>query len=302
MGSVWAIISDEMSAAAVAGVASRSGAPVKAIVFGASELANRVAKYGMESVTWYDADKALPEAMAGTIAKRAEEEKPQAVVSSDQATSRALLGAIAVAIGAAVTDNVIAVKVDDEAVSVERLVADGEAVDVLTASGSVVCTIADSVAEAEPVGDVPVSEGLFNQDSRMKVLSTNEEGEGANGLQHAERVIGVGLGIGAKDNLALVEQLASSIGAEIACTLPLCDNYHWFEHNRVVGTSTQKISPRLYLCFGSSGAPQHMTGVRSSKVIAAVNSDPEAPIFRECAYGIVGDAAKILPAFIKALQ
>lgn len=302
MSNVWAIITDEMSAAAVAGVALRSGTPTKALVFGSSELANRVASFGVESVTWYDADKALPEAMAGTIAKRAEQEKPVAVVSSDSATSRALLGPVAVALGAAVTGKVIAVKVDGEAATVERLVADSEAVDVLAAPGSVVCTIADGVDEAEASEPVVVSEGAFDEDARMKVLSTNAEDEGGAGLQQAERVVGVGLGIGPKENLALIDELAGIMGAEVACTLPLCDNYHWFEHNRVVGTSTQKISPRLYLSFGSSGAPQHMTGVRASRVIAAVNNDPEASIFRECTYGIVGDVQKILPAFIQALK
>lgn len=302
MSSVWAIITDEMSAAAVAGVALRSGASAKALVFGSSELASRVACFGLESVTRYDADKALPEAMAGTIAKRAEQEKPVAVVSSDSATSRALLGAVAVALGAAVTGKVIAVKIDGDTATVERLVADSEAVDVLVAPGSVVCTIADGVDEAEASEPVVVSEGAFDEDARIKVLSTNAEGEGGAGLQQAERVVGVGLGIGPKENLALIDELAGIMGAEVACTLPLCDNYHWFEHNRVVGTSTQKISPRLYLSFGSSGAPQHMTGVRASKVIAAVNNDPEASIFRECTYGIVGDAQKILPAFIQALK
>lgn len=193
-------------------------------------------------------------------------------------------------------------KVDGDAATVERLVADSEAVDVLAAPGSVVCTIADGVDEAEASEPVVVSEGAFDEDARMKVLSTNAEGEGGAGLQQAERVVGVGLGIGAKENLALIDELAGIMGAEVACTLPLCDNYHWFEHNRVVGTSTQKISPRLYLSFGSSGAPQHMTGVRASKVIAAVNNDPEASIFRECTYGIVGDVQKILPAFIQALK
>lgn len=302
MSNVWALITDEMSAAAVTGVALRSGASVQALVFGQADLANRVATLGATEVIWYSPEGVLPEAMAGSVAEQAQDEKPLAVIASDQATARSLLGAIAVATGAAVAGNVIAVDATSNPICVEHLVADGEAVEVMEASGPVVCTISDGLEEAEPVGAAPISEGSFNQDCRMKVVATNAEGEGAAGLQHAERVVGVGLGIGAKENLALVEELADAMGAEIACTLPLCDNYHWFEHNRVVGTSTQKISPRLYLSFGSSGAPQHMTGVRASKVIAAVNNDPEAPIFRECTYGIVGDVMKILPAFIAALK
>lgn len=303
MESIWAVVAEGMSAAPVVGVAQRSGLPVEAYVFGDSELANRVASYGVSHVHWWSDEQTLPETLAMSLASRAKEDMPTAVVSSDQATSRVLLGAIAVVVDAAVAHGIISVAPSDGGVKVERYVADAEAVEVLCAPGPVVCTIADGVAEAEPAATpAPIEEMEPEQNGSIKVLSTNEEGEGANGLQDAERVVGVGLGVGSKENVALAQQLADAIGAEVACTLPLCDNYHWFEHNRVVGTSTQKISPRLYLSFGSSGAPQHMTGVRAAKVIVAVNTDPEAPIFRECTYGIVGDVSKVLPAFIQAVS
>ena len=96
--------------------------------------------------------------------------------------------------------------------------------------------------------------------------------------------------------------MAEALGAEIACSLSLCDDYRWFEHGRVVGTSTQRIAPRLYVSVGISGQPQHMTGVRGAKTIVAINNDPEAPIFRACAYGIVGDLNKVVPALTEALS
>ena len=302
MSNVWMIVADAMSASNVAGIAVSAGAPVDALVFGDAEMAEAVAKLGVATVTRYDVDATLAEAYAPAIAEKAAAEAPAAVILSDNATARALAGAIAVKVGAAVATSVVSVSIADAQATVEQLVAEGEAVQVLKTSAPVVCVIADGGPDAEEGAAVAVQDGVADAIDALKVVATNAEGEGAAGLLTAEKVVGVGLGIGGKENLALVNDLADALGAAVACTLPLCDNYHWFEHSSVVGTSTQKISPRLYLCCGSSGAPQHMAGVRSAKVIVAINNDPEAPIFRECSYGIVGDAVKVLPVLTSAVK
>ena len=136
----------------------------------------------------------------------------------------------------------------------------------------------------------------------LTITATHAGEEGGASLASANRVVGVGRGLTGKDQLALAEALAEALGAEIACSLSLCDDYRWFEHGRVVGTSTQRIAPRLYVSVGISGQPQHMTGVRGAKTIVAINNDPEAPIFRACAYGIVGDLNKVVPALTEALS
>lgn len=302
MSKLWILVADDMSAAHVAGVAAKSGMPFEALVFGGAERAAAVAALGAEAVTLYDTGSTLAEAYAPAVAERAAQEQPVAVVCSDDATARAIAGAVAVRVSAAVATAVTAVSIAEGKAVVEHLVADAAAVQVLETSAPAVCIVADGGVEAEPGAPVEVAAGAASELNSLTVLATNCDAGAANGLLSAEKVVGVGLGIGAKENLALVDELASALGAEIACTLPLCDNYHWFEHNRVVGTSTQKISPRLYLTIGSSGAPQHMTGVRGAKIIVAVNNDPEAPIFRECAYGIVGDAKKVLPVLTAAVK
>lgn len=302
MSRVWILVADDMSAASVAYVAEKSGAPVDALVFGDNKRAEVVAELGVDTVTLYDVSEAPVEALAPTLAEKAAAEKPAAVISSDNATARVISGAIAARLDAAVAINVTSVSVDSGKTVVERLVAESEAVQVLETTSSVVCVIADGGGEAEKAAPVEIQIADVAALDSMKIIATNEDAGGANGLLTAEKVVGVGLGIGEKENLSLIYDLAAAIGAEVACSLPLCDNYHWFDHNRVVGTSTQKISPRLYMSFGCSGAPQHMAGVRSSKVIVAVNNDPEAPILRECAYGIVGDAKKILPVLTQAVK
>ena len=302
MGNVWIVVADDMSAASVAGVACKAGAPVDAFVFGDAELAGNVASLGVASVTLLDTSNVLAEALAPEIASRAASAEPSAVVCSDNATARVIAGAIAAELSAAVASSVVSVAVEGGKVVVEQLAAEGEAVRVMETAGPAVCVIADGGEEAEGGAPVAVEEVKILGAYGLEVVSTDAEPAGASGLLSAEKVVGVGLGIGEKKNLDLVYDLAEALGAEVACTLPLCDNYHWFEHSRVVGTSTQKISPRLYLSFGSSGAPQHMMGVRSSKLIVAINNDPEAPIFRECAYGILGSAKEILPVMTEAVK
>lgn len=302
MKNVWMIVTDAMSASNVAGIAVNAGAPVDALVFGNAKMAEEVAKLGVASVTRYDVETTPAEAYAPAISAKAAAEAPAAVILSDNATARALAGAIAVKIGAAVATSVISVNVANGQTTVEQLVAEDEGVQVLKTSEPVVCVIADGGPDAEEGVAVVVQDGMADAIDALKVVATNAEGEGASGLLTAEKVVGVGLGIGGKENLALVNDLADALGAAVACTLPLCDNYHWFEHSSVVGTSTQKISPRLYLCCGSSGAPQHVAGVRSAKVIVAINKDPKAPIFRECDYGIIGDVVEVLPALTAAVK
>jgi electron transfer flavoprotein alpha subunit len=133
------------------------------------------------------------------------------------------------------------------------------------------------------------------------VETTITAGESA-GLLQADRVIGAGLGIRRKDDLAMVEDLASSAHAEIACSLPLCDDMRWYDASHVVGTSSSQISPDLYIAVGISGQPQHMSGVRNAKVVVAINNDPDATIFKKCDYGILGDLYQIVPALTAALK
>jgi electron transfer flavoprotein alpha subunit len=94
--------------------------------------------------------------------------------------------------------------------------------------------------------------------------------------------------------------LAGVINAEIACTLPICDDLRWLPSHRVVGSSHSQIAPELYIAVGISGQAQHISGIRDAKIVVAINIDPEAGIFKNCNYGITGDLYKIVPALASA--
>ena len=120
-------------------------------------------------------------------------------------------------------------------------------------------------------------------------------------LEDARVVVSGGRGLGGPEPFELLRELAGLLGGAVGASRAVCDA-GWVDHNLQIGLTGTTVTPELYIAIGISGASQHMAGCSGAKHIVAVNKDPDANIFREASYGIVGDWRNVLPAFLEAVR
>ena len=121
-------------------------------------------------------------------------------------------------------------------------------------------------------------------------------------LCDAVKVVGIGRGFVEQSEVALAEDLAKAMGAEMACTRPIAEFFKWMPEERYLGISGQVIKPQVYVAAGVSGQVQHIAGVRDSKIIVSVNKDENAPMLAMSDYYFVGDIKDVLPALTAAFK
>ena len=136
---------------------------------------------------------------------------------------------------------------------------------------------------------------------RVKHVETvRKESEGVR-LEDARVVVCGGRGLGGPEPFKTVEELARLLGGAMGASRAACDA-GWIDHSYQVGLTGKTVTPDLYITVGISGASQHMAGCSGAKHIVAVNRDPEANIFKEASYGVVGDWSRVLPSFMEAVR
>lgn len=136
---------------------------------------------------------------------------------------------------------------------------------------------------------------------RMSVERVYEAQGGDVDITTAELLVSAGRGIGSKENLEVVQELADVLGAPLSASRPVIDS-GWLPKSRQVGKSGLKVRPKAYLAFGISGAPEHLEGMRGAELIIACNTDANAPIFGVAHYGTTADLFDLVPALVDALK
>jgi electron transfer flavoprotein alpha subunit len=148
--------------------------------------------------------------------------------------------------------------------------------------------------------DCTINMNQKNFDSDLTVIS-KDVNKGKISLSEAEIVVSAGRGLKGPENWEMIESLADILGAATACSKPVSD-IGWRPHSEHVGQTGKAVAPNLYIAIGISGAIQHLAGVNSSKIMVAINTDPEAPFFKAADYGIVGDAFEVVPKLTEEIK
>jgi len=295
-------------------LADELGGNVTACVFGGpgvEPLAQEAISYGADAVLLAE-DGTLAdfrvEPQAALLAEAVREAEPFAVIIGATFRGRELAPALAVELDSGCIADCTAMELQDGRIVATRPIYAGKLLCkcvIPERLPQIFTTRVRAFPRPEPdsgrSGDVtPIEPVLAEDDVLPKVTGFNAT-EGGVSLADANIIVSGGRGVAGPEGFEPVRELAKVLGGAMGASRAAVDA-GWIPYEHQVGQTGKTVSPDLYVAAGISGAIQHQAGMRTSKVIVAVNKDPEAPIFKLAHYGIVGDLFKVLPALTAALK
>jgi len=284
-----------------------NGGTVTALVFGenAKAIANEAITFG--------ADKALgcedatlvdfrAEPYIALLTKVATDLKPDVIMMGASTRGRDVSSGLAVELEAGAIADCIAIEEQSDQVVVTRPVYAGKLLSqvIVKTTPMILTTRSRAFAMPEAVagkaGEVTAIAPVLSEDQILtKSLGFAVEGEGDVSLNDARIIISGGRGVGGPEGFAPIVELAKTLGAAVGASRAAVDA-GWIPYAHQVGQTGKTVAPDLYIATGISGAIQHQAGMRTAKVVVAINKDAEAPIFKLARYGVVGDLFQIVPA------
>lgn len=244
-----------------------------------------------------------PDGIVATVSSVAAQYR--AIVVSASATGKDLAPRIAARANAPCAMDVTSVDVTGDTIRVVRPVYAGKVLQTVDLRGTAVIAVRPAaypgLAAAKAGASVSVVVPAFTK--RLDVTGIRTSDKGSLDVAEARVVVSGGRGLGDPKHFALLEELAAAFGgdAAVGASRAVVDA-GWAEHGAQVGQTGKTVSPELYVAVGISGAIQHLAGMRTAKVIVAINRDKDAPIFKVADYGIVGDLFEVVPALTAAVK
>jgi len=231
---------------------------------------------------------------------------PSSIMAGASASGLELLPRLAARLGTGYASHCVKVWWEENQLAVKRPVYGGRAYeDLAFSSEPAVLTIrpgAFSVPSPLPqTGEIRIVEAKLPDKLGPDIVERKATATGKIELTEATRIVSGGRGMGKPENFRLIEDLAEALGAAVGASRAVVDS-GWRPYDEQVGKSGKTVSPELYIAAGISGAIHHVLGINTSKVVVAINTDPEALIFKNANFGIVGDATQVVPEIIKAVR
>lgn len=295
-------------------VVDRLDAKVVVAVAGSDvdSMADRMSRVdGVDRVVAFRSDELrpfLPGVWTGAVTTMIRHVKPIAVMIPSSITGRDYAPRVAARIDSGLAPDVTGVNADDGRIVAERSVLGGRVQTAVTfePGAPALMTIAAGAfpragqgESAAPIETVELT--IDDADRQGTIVETTVHEAGGKALAAADRIVTGGRGLGKAEHFALIEELAGELDAAVGASGAVV-GAGWRSHADQVGSTGHTVAPKLYLAVGVSGAPQHLVGMQGADYVVAINRDPDAPIFRIAAFGIVGDLFEVVPAVIDELR
>jgi len=293
-------------------LAKELGGEAHAVVVGGDDLSDELSaslgNYGASKVWRAKAPEGLAQPVVDVMAKLIQDNGYKYALFGGGLLGFEIGAGLTARLGAGVTMEVTAVKVQDGKLVAERPILQDSAIVDVDYTGDVGIIIgrlnafeiqdAGNGASAQ-VEDVDVSLSDFS--TRATIVQRGEQRGADVNIEDADLLVGGGRGLGKAEGFKLAEDLADALGGAVAATRAVVDA-GWYPYAAQIGQTGKTVAPKLYLAVGISGAIQHKVGMQNSENIVAINKDPNAPIFEFSDLGVVGDLNKIVPKLTEAIK
>jgi electron transfer flavoprotein alpha subunit len=284
-------------------LAETTGAQLQAVILGAADAAMiESVKAVADGITLADQSELSeyqPEQYLSAATQICQSLNAKAVLLSNDTYSQEMAARLAYRLGGSAVGDVVEIQATDGQIRARRSVYGGKAEAVIAVQRTpAVMWIRARAFDPTPLRDgsaVQINQAAITlTEARTRIVERKSEATGEARLEDAPIIISGGRGLGGPEPFEDLKAVASLLGAQVAASRAACDS-GWCPPTWQVGQTGKKVAPQLYLAVAIHGASQHLAGMSDSKVIAAINIDKDAPIFKHCKFGIVEDYRKVIP-------